>query len=186
MAKDSPIKPRGRTVGQRNLMRKLLLFDIDGTLLYASSDYGGRAMVRALEAVFGMRGFTRKGVRLGGRCDPVILRDVAVNSGISLADLDENHNLVVSQYETFMQEECARWPGEVVPSDGIHELLHKVKPDFKLGVLTGNYPSIALIKLKAIGIDPSLFPIGAYGTDSESRNDLPKIAIVMFFSLLIQ
>jgi len=157
--------------------KKLILFDIDGTLLYASSDYGGRAMVRALENVFRGKTFSRERVRLGGRCDPAILRDVAGQGGISEDQLSQSMDQILSKYQEFMKEETKRWAGEVVQCDGVGSLLDNLRGSYDLGLLTGNFPSIAMIKLDAIGISKDLFPIGAFGTDSDNRNDLPKIAI---------
>jgi phosphoglycolate phosphatase-like HAD superfamily hydrolase len=45
-----------------------------------------------------------------------------------------------------------------------------------MGLLTGNLVEGARAKLEAVGIDPRLFVVGAYGTDHELRPRLPAIA----------
>ena len=62
---------------------RLLMFDIDGTLFFSSLDLGGRAMIRALERTFpsAPSRFSRSGIRLGGRVDSEIARDVAHSGG---------------------------------------------------------------------------------------------------------
>jgi phosphoglycolate phosphatase-like HAD superfamily hydrolase len=45
-----------------------------------------------------------------------------------------------------------------------------------IGLLTGNLERGAILKLRAAGIDPGRFKVGAYGSDSPDRPDLPAIA----------
>jgi phosphoglycolate phosphatase-like HAD superfamily hydrolase len=49
--------------------------------------------------------------------------------------------------------------------------------DVLLGLVTGNVSTIAPIKLRAAGFDAGWFPVGAYGSESLDRNDLPRLAI---------
>ena len=50
------------------------------------------------------------------------------------------------------------------------------RDDVTLGLLTGNLVEGARAKLEAVGIDPQMFAVGAYGTDHELRPELPAIA----------
>jgi phosphoglycolate phosphatase-like HAD superfamily hydrolase len=45
-----------------------------------------------------------------------------------------------------------------------------------LGLLTGNLARGATLKLRSVGIDPEQFIVGAFGSDSSHRPDLPAIA----------
>jgi phosphoglycolate phosphatase-like HAD superfamily hydrolase len=45
-----------------------------------------------------------------------------------------------------------------------------------VGLLTGNLVGGAELKLRSAGIDPARFAVGAYGSDSGKRSDLPAIA----------
>jgi phosphoglycolate phosphatase len=45
-----------------------------------------------------------------------------------------------------------------------------------LGLLTGNLERGAALKLRAAGLDPTRFRVGAYGSDSAERPELPPIA----------
>jgi len=62
---------------------------------------------------------------------------------------------------------------------GIHELLDALaeREDVTLGLLTGNLVDGARAKLKAAGIDPDRFAVGAYGSDHEVRGELPAVAL---------
>ena len=61
---------------------------------------------------------------------------------------------------------------------GIHALLDRLEaePGLVLGLLTGNVAEGAALKLRSAGIDPARFRVGAYGSDSARRAELPAIA----------
>jgi phosphoglycolate phosphatase-like HAD superfamily hydrolase len=61
---------------------------------------------------------------------------------------------------------------------GIIDLLARLEEHHAvvLGLLTGNLAEGAALKLRAGGIDPLRFPVGAYGSDAGHRPDLPPIA----------
>ena len=67
----------------------------------------------------------------------------------------------------------------MIACPGVQPLLAALKGhnDVVLGLLTGNSASTAPLKLEAAGIDPHTFRIGAYGSDSADRNELPSIAM---------
>ena len=50
------------------------------------------------------------------------------------------------------------------------------RDDVTVGVLTGNVQPGAHAKLSAVGIDPSRFRVGAFGSDHATRGQLPAIA----------
>src|SRR5438093_501544 len=45
-----------------------------------------------------------------------------------------------------------------------------------VGLLTGNIAPGAAMKLRSAGLDPARFRVGAYGSDSARRADLPPVA----------
>jgi phosphoglycolate phosphatase-like HAD superfamily hydrolase len=75
----------------------------------------------------------------------------------------------------------ARAVGErqVTALPGAHEAVSALRadPNVLLGIVTGNLPATAPIKLRAAGFDPDWFPVGAYGSEAIDRNDLPPIAM---------
>ncbi|MDB4951374.1 MAG: hypothetical protein JWM27_4023 [Gemmatimonadetes bacterium] len=69
---------------------------------------------------------------------------------------------------------------EVRALPGIPALLDRVEgggPHVVLGLLTGNVAQGAAIKLRAAGIDPARFTVGAYGSDHADRPELPAVAV---------
>jgi phosphoglycolate phosphatase-like HAD superfamily hydrolase len=160
------------------------MFDIDGTLFFSSQDLGGKAMIQAMHRTFPHgSGFSRHGVHLGGRVDSAIAQDVAMSGGVARDLFMEHKDQFVCAYAEEMARvlEEGRRHGIVRPCLNVIELLNRLncEEDVVLGIVSGNFKEIGPIKLKAVGIDPEMFKVCAYGSDHSSRNELPKIALVI-------
>jgi phosphoglycolate phosphatase-like HAD superfamily hydrolase len=64
---------------------------------------------------------------------------------------------------------------------GIADLLaalepHEARRRALVGLLTGNVAPGAALKLRSAGLDPARFRVGAYGSDSARRAELPAVA----------
>ncbi len=169
-----------------NTIRKLVLFDIDGTLVLTGGA-GIRAMNRACEELVGHRQALAN-VPVAGRTDRIILTDVLRQAGQSPDDglLDRLRD----RYVEYLREEIER-PGRtqnfeslgarggvkaIMP--GIRELLDALvrRDDVFLGLLTGNFHAGARIKLEHFDLW-RYFRCGAFGDDSADRNDLVPFAV---------
>jgi len=153
---------------------KLLLFDIDGTLLIGHGA-GARAMTRAGKAICG-EAFSLDGVVISGGLDPLIFAEAARNMGI--AEPAALHDHFRERYLQELQAElvqAARKP-EALP--GVSVLLDALtgRDDLVLGLLTGNYGRAVPIKLSAVGLRHERFALGAFGDDAESRRGLVPVA----------
>ena len=169
-----------------NTMQKLVLFDIDGTLVLTGGA-GIRAMNRACEELVG-HPHALAGIPVAGRTDRIILTDVLVRSGHALDDgLLER---LREGYISSLREEIER-PGRtqsfeslgarggvkaVMP--GIRELLDVLarRDDVLLGLVTGNFEAGARIKLEHFDLW-RYFRCGAYGDDAADRNELVPFAL---------
>jgi phosphoglycolate phosphatase len=154
---------------------KLVLFDIDGTLLRAHGA-GGRAMRRAAETLLGERCKDAL-VNFGGALDPWIFRQIARHGGFEIdAAL---HAALRKLYGTLLVEELASAdePCRVLP--GVLDLLAHMRRErvATLGLLTGNYAETAALKLRAAGIDPDWFSIAAWGDMADERHALVPVAL---------
>lgn len=155
---------------------KLVLFDIDGTLLW--SDGAGRGAIRkALLAEMGTTG-PIDDFRFDGKTDPQIVRDLMIAAEHPQANSDEHVQAVCDRYVELLSHELADNSRNVRALPGVVELLDSLAEhsDLVLGLLTGNVLDGAKLKLRAAGIDFSLFRIGAFGSDSAAREELPSIA----------
>ena len=154
---------------------KLILFDIDGTLL-SSNGAGRRAMEWALNAHFGTPG--APSYRYDGKTDRQIVRDQLRAAGVADGDIDASLPSVEQTYLERLEFELSAPTARVTSYAGVFELLDALRPlaDRVLGLLTGNLERGATVKLRAAGIDPAQFRVTAFGSDHEVRAELPSIA----------
>ena len=154
---------------------KLILFDIDGTLLL-SDGAGRRAIHRALREVFGATGPTD--YHFDGKTDPQIVRELMRLAGHGDEHIDAQMQTLLNRYVAYLPGELRDPVHKPYALPGVPALLDVLeKEDLAiLGLLTGNLEQGAKAKLESVGIDPSRFRIGAYGSDHEHRHELPAIA----------
>lgn len=154
-------------------MIRLVLFDIDGTLIHPRGA-GRRAFLCAAEETLGGP-VDGSAVEFAGRTDKAILRDLvaAARSGLSAADLEERF------FAAYLRHLDAEIRAGALGSlcIGIAPLLGRLAADGSclLGLVTGNIEAGARLKLAFFGIEDR-FSFGAYGSDAEDRRDLVPIA----------
>ena len=154
-------------------MKKLILWDIDGTII-VSHGAGFRAMARALTERFG-RTVDMGTIDWAGRTDSWIAGEVLRVTG--LPDTPGNiHDFLEAYLAILPKELSAGRPGQVLP--GILELLEtlRTRPDVVQGLLTGNLERGAKVKLTHHKVW-HYFEFGAYADDSPRRNDLGPHAL---------
>ncbi len=156
-------------------MPKLVLFDIDGTLVLTGRA-GLRAMNRACEEILGHRE-ALDGIPVAGRTDWIILHDALRKIG---RDLDDDlFAQLRERYLAHLDEEIDR-PAEGVKAvmPGVRVLLDELqaRDDAFLGLLTGNFEQGARIKLEHFGLW-HYFRCGAFGDDHSDRNALVPFAL---------
>ncbi len=157
-------------------MRRLVLFDIDGTLLSADGA-GKRAVHRALMEVFGTVGHL-PGYSFAGRTDPEIVRDLLRSADVDDAEIDAGLPALWFRYVENLHREIREIHVAALP--GVPELMERVEeggPEMVLGVLTGNILEGARIKIDAAGLGFRRFRVGAFGSDHAHRPELPAIAV---------
>ena len=154
---------------------KLVLFDIDGTILW-SDGAGRRAMTRALTTAFGSSG--SPDYRYDGKTDMQIVRDLMRMDGHDDAIIDDRMKALLDEYVDRLRTELVAGTTQIHRFDGVLELLDalEARPDRTVGLLTGNIEVGAHEKLRAVGIDPLRFSVCAFGSDQEVRGELPAIA----------
>jgi phosphoglycolate phosphatase-like HAD superfamily hydrolase len=156
-------------------VKRLVLFDIDGTLLL-SDGAGRRAMEGALSHVFGSTGDA--GYRYDGKTDRQIVRELMRPQGHDDDAIDARLDSVMTSYLERVRRELATGERQVRRLPGIPELLDalEARDDVVLGLLTGNIAEGAAAKLAAADIDMTRFRVNAFGSDHEHRPRLPEIA----------
>jgi phosphoglycolate phosphatase len=156
-------------------MSKLILFDIDGTLVLTGRA-GVRAMTRALVDVFGIDdGFAD--ISLAGRTDWYLL-GLALQQHQKTLDAAELDRFRATYVRYLIEEVPKRGEGRKGVMPGITTLLDTLerRNDVFLGLLTGNFAEAARIKLEHFDLW-RYFRCGAYGDDAHDRNDLVPVAL---------
>lgn len=159
----------------------LLLFDIDGTLLAGATEAHAAALHTALREVHGLHEVERartRGIDPAGRTDPEIARAILLAHDVSAERIDARaEDVRIAASEVYAQTCPADLSDKVLP--GVPELLSQLaaRDDVRLALVTGNYETIARVKLRAAGIGHWFDGgPGGFGSDSEDRTDLPGIA----------
>ncbi|GMV05584.1 MAG: haloacid dehalogenase [Gemmatimonadota bacterium] len=154
-------------------MKRLVLFDIDGTLVLGGPAKG--AFHTALVETFGTAGDIEVH-DFAGKTDPQIARELLSTAGLPDADIDAGFPRLWDRYLHHLGERLPRHPMRTLP--GVGSLLEALsaRADVALGLLTGNIVRGAELKLRSVGLFDH-FRTGSYGSDSEVRNDLAPIAL---------
>lgn len=154
---------------------KLVLFDIDGTLI-DSGGAGTRSLNYAFEEVFSIHD-AFKGISMAGKTDIQILKEGLGRHGLDAEN--GNAGLLCERYIAYLRTEIGN-PGKHL-KPGIAESLGLLagRKDVSLGLLTGNIEPGARIKLDPFRLNV-YFPLGAFGNDHEDRNKLLPIAVERF------
>jgi len=158
---------------------RLILFDIDGTLLWTNGA-GRRAIHRALLDETGTAG-PIEGYRFDGKTDPQIVRELLTLAGHPECDSEDRITAVCRRYVELLTAELAKPTQATRLYPGIADLLAALEPHEAdgralVGLLTGNVQQGAALKLRSAGLDPARFAVGAFGSDSHARADLPAVA----------
>lgn len=157
-------------------MKKLILFDIDGTIL-SSAGAGRRAIQRAIAERFGPD-YLVDGIRFDGKTDPQIVTELLHRAGHPDEVTAEMITGVCDLYIGYLESELETVRERIALYPGVRELLSRLtrREDCIVGLLTGNLERGAYLKLTSAGLDAAQFRVGAFGSDAAHRPDLPPIA----------
>jgi phosphoglycolate phosphatase-like HAD superfamily hydrolase len=153
---------------------KLVLFDIDGTLV----DCGGQARLAFADALLHVMGTTGglEDYDFSGKLDPRIVMDLLLGMNLSAGEaarrLPEVQGAYLDRLERTLRVDLMK----LLP--GVGALLEALaaRDDIALGLLTGNWERGGRIKIGRFDLN-RYFPFGSFGDDALDRNDLPPIAL---------
>ncbi|MEE9217982.1 MAG: HAD family hydrolase [Acidobacteriota bacterium] len=156
---------------------KIVLFDIDGTLITTGG--GAREVFsRALSEAAG-RPITPDGYAFSGRTDPQIARDILAMNGVEGEALEAAAPEAVRLYLKYFAEVLPKLTrAKLMP--GVRELLDALAehPGARTALLTGNVEQGARLKLGHFDlVDYFDFSLSCFGSDDADRYKLPAIAL---------
>ncbi len=151
--------------------KRLLLFDIDGTLIH-SGEAGVQALKLAFKERFGVDDDLHD-IEIAGMTDSGIVLSILKKHKIPVTH--ENVSAFLDSYVHFLSMELPRRKGKLLP--GVLELLERLKsrPHVVLALLTGNVSRGARLKLEHYGVW-HFFEFGAFADDHRDRNELGRFA----------
>lgn len=153
-------------------MKRLVLFDIDGTLLTGGPAKG--AFETALRQVFGTAGPSGRHP-FAGKTDPQIARELLRLAGFNDGEIESGFPALWEAYLSELEARLPESPMQVLP--GVPEVLDQLaREGVALGLLTGNILPGARLKLTSARLW-HYFPVGAFGSDHEVREELTPVAL---------
>jgi phosphoglycolate phosphatase len=152
---------------------KVILFDIDGTLLRCDGA-GKRSMIRACIEIFGTAGGMEQ-INFQGKTDLYLVRQSLIPCGLDAATVLRGIDELRDRYTRYLSEAMKNGAGTLLP--GVTPLLERLSaaPEALLGVLTGNFQSGAAVKLARFDLG-RFFRFGVYGDTVTDRNEMPPMA----------
>lgn len=157
--------------------RRLILWDIDGTLI-SGGGVGSRALKQAACDVAALADVPR--VDPHGKTDPQILREMFHAAQVDPTRIDGfviDATVAMARALAELEDEL-RAKSAILP--GVVEVLKRLDAmaDVRQTLLTGNIVANAALKMAAFGLTDFFdAEVGAYGTDHEDRLELVPIAL---------
>ena len=156
---------------------RVLLWDIDGTLMRTRAGSFKDYTVPMLEEVFGTAGVLPT-MRVSGMTDLQIIGEALKHEGFTHEHIREKVVELRDSYMKAMHKFTANGDEvfEILP--GVREVLQATAnhPRYRSALLTGNIEPAAHLKMKLIGLSEFFDLPGAFGDESHDRRDLPTLA----------
>ena len=157
---------------------KLILFDIDGTLVKVLGA-GRRALADAFSKVFERPDAIAHldPEWFAGKTDLYIFRQVALDAGITSWDYDRRYSDLEATYLDLLRRHVEAHPdAHALPgAEALLVALSRTESAPALGLMTGNIEAGARVKLDPFGLN-RFFPSGGFGSDALDRADIGRVA----------
>ena len=155
------------------IMNRLVLFDIDGTLVKGFKGHG-RAFSEGFKKVYGVDA-TVDTIGVQGMTEQQVIIEVLKQHGLNEEEIkskiEECMRVMIDYFKKIVATD------EIILLDGVQELLRQLKDrDILMGLVTGNLKPIGKGKLGKVNID-YYFKIGGFGNDDVDRANLARLAI---------
>lgn len=158
-------------------MKKLILFDLDGTLVY-TGQAGRSALIKAIKALYGKEPKFEHSL-ISGRTDTdnfSLVYKLIKGKNPSKTEVKKIHQKYVELLPLEIKQSVRQKTYKTVK--GIKKLIEKLshEKDLILGLGTGNIEQGAQIKLQPSGL-LDYFSCGGYGEDGRTREEMLRAAV---------
>ncbi len=159
------------------MSRRLILFDIDGTLLFPGT-LARKLLDRAIEDDVGES--PQLSVEdVAGYTDPVIVRNALHRLEITVDHVPNRVDAILENYLIFLRKEFPKYKEPFLYDDAVELVDCCRKKGWGVALLSGNIREGARVKLERFGVWDD-FAFGVFGDDAASRSDLlwivPEVA----------
>jgi phosphoglycolate phosphatase len=156
-------------------IRRIVLFDIDGTLMRGAGPEHRGALIEAGRSVMGAT-CTLDGVDTSGRLDRDLLYIILANAGVAKRRIIPKMTRLMEVAQQHYVLKCkADFSSKLCP--GVRSTLEMLSQNgVPMGLVTGNLSSIAWRKLENAGID-KYFSFGAFAEEGTTRARIAKLAV---------
>jgi phosphoglycolate phosphatase-like HAD superfamily hydrolase len=153
-------------------MKRLFLFDIDGTLMRGAGRRHGDMLVEAVRRVVGAA-VTIDGIPVHGMLDMDIVAAMLANAGHAADRVDE----IAAVAQEIYPADCPDLKPFVLP--GVPKVLEEIAArGYPMGLVTGNLAAIGWTKVERAGLR-QYFRFGAFSGMGRTRADLARLAFEM-------
>lgn len=160
--------------------KKLVLFDVDGTLVQttnASISIWMERVHRVFRDIYKpIPAFEIDAVN--GKIERQYFWDFAQSVGISRQEFLEKYPQAKELFTRLFEELIQNGDVSFSRIDPAYEFAQQLAkhPNVSIGLITGNTKEAAQMKLSAVGFDVS-FPVGGFGDEADTRDELVSLAI---------
>ncbi|MEJ5286156.1 MAG: hypothetical protein CH6_4447 [Candidatus Kapaibacterium sp.] len=156
---------------------KLVLFDIDGTILKVSDGLSKNIFQKVFCNLFNLeQTATNIDFDFSGLTDLEILYKLSKIYEIDFQKVESNIEIIWKRIYSEFETRCKK--EDIHVYDNVKEFITELdsKANVTIGLLTGNFKECAYLKLGLVGLD-KFFAFGAFGNESIERSNLPPLAI---------
>jgi len=162
-------------------MKRLIFFDIDGTLIRQGSELGKihhESFINGFKSVYNINVVDDDFKGYSGNTDTYVIKNILKRKGFEDSEISEKLPLMYEEMLKYFEENIGKIDYRKTIIDGVIETLDILGKNENniLGLLTGNIIEIAKIKVKLCGID-NYFKVGGFGDYSDLRTSLIDKAI---------
>jgi len=155
-------------------MNKLVLFDIDGTLIKGDNKKHRLSFCYVFKKVYGVDA-TIDVIDHPGKTDTQIILEVLKKKGLDEQFIRSKINEAIKEMAAYFKKSISE--DKFVLFEGANAMLEELnKNNILLGLVTGNLEPIARAKLKNANVN-DYFKLGGFGSDDDNRANLVWIAI---------